>query len=281
MKHLLSFDTEHWYESWKMRGLSGWEGLPDCDTHIVRHLLDLLDTHQQTATFFFTGAFAREFPALARECVERGHEVGCHTDSHTMLDRFPNAASLREDIARSVESITEATGIRPQGFRAPKWSLYPQNRDAVLAVLADLGFAYDSSYFPGHFDYAGADVPHRIALGQGKSILEVPATALCIGTLGLKCSIPVGGAYFRIEPLCMIKAMFAQRARQGKPGLFYAHPYDVNKDCHCPAGTPLKLRLIRRLGVHGALKKLDMMLAQIPMTRIDQWLAANPVSVNE
>lgn len=142
----------------------------------------------------------------------------------------------------------------------------------MLEVLVDLGFSYDSSYFPGHFDYVSADAPHEIVLGNGKRIMEVPATALCVGTEKMQLTIPVGGAYFRLEPLGIIKAMFVQRAKQGKPGLFYAHPYDLNKDCHCPAGTPLKLRLIRRLGVHGALTKLDVLLAQVPMTRIDQWL---------
>ena len=41
--HILTFDIEHWYESWRLRGLGGYENLPDCDSSLVERLLDLLD----------------------------------------------------------------------------------------------------------------------------------------------------------------------------------------------------------------------------------------------
>ena len=268
MKHLLSFDIEHWYESWRMRHLGGWRGLPDCDTAIVYKILDLLDTYRHSATFFFTGAFAREFPEIAQECVHRGHEVGSHTDSHMYLPEFgSNMGMLQRDIELSVESIAKATGVQPVGFRAPKWSIFPDLAEDVLGVLIALGMRYDSSFFPGHFNYKVAQNPHRIILGQ-RSIVEVPATALQVGSM----AIPVGGAYFRLEPVWMLQSMFAQRATRGVPGLFYAHPYDLNPSCHCPLGTPLKLRLMRKLGVNGALKKLERILASVSFMRIDKWV---------
>ncbi len=274
MEHILSFDIEHWYESWRLRGLSGYEGLPDCDTPGIRGLLDLLDRTGRSATFFFTGRFAREFPALARECVERGHEVGTHSDEHTLLTRFSGPDALRADLARSLESVEAAAGVRPRGFRAPKWSVLPENAAMVSGVLADLGLEYDSSFFPGHFAGPVARQPHRIRAG-GAELCEIPATALHLGPL----TLPVGGAYFRALPLAAARAMFVRCERRGLPGVFYAHPYDLNPACHCPAGTPWKLRLMRRVGVRGALAKLEALLREFPLTRIDAWLEAHRASL--
>lgn len=276
MTHILTFDIEHWYESWRLRNLSGWEGFPDCDTPGIRRLLDLLERTGQTATFFFTGRFAREFPDLARECAARGHEVGTHSDEHTLLTRFPHPAAFREDLARSLDSVEAASGLRPRGFRAPKWSVGPENAAAVWGVLAELGLEYDSSVFPGHFPEPLRRVPHRIPTDHGV-LYEIPATALRLGPL----TVPVGGAYFRALPLAATRAMLGQRARQGLPGLLYAHPYDLNPDCHCPEGTPRKLRLLRRIGVRGAMVKLERLLRDYRFTRIDAWLERHGADLPE
>ncbi len=98
--HILTFDIEHWYESWRLRGLGGYENLPDCDSSLVDRLLDLLDATGQRATFFFTGSFAREFPATARACAERGHEVASHADQHTLLPRFASPSRGGKYLAR-------------------------------------------------------------------------------------------------------------------------------------------------------------------------------------
>ena len=267
--HILTFDIEHWYESWRLRGLGGYEHLPDCDSSLVGRLLDLLDATKQRATFFFTGSFAREFPATARACAERGHEVASHSDQHTLLPRFASPRDIRDDLARSLDSVAQATGLRVQGFRAPKWSLTPPLEVAVLEMLAELGLSYDSSFF-----FAGRNAgtrriaPHAIRLPSGALIREVPATAWWLGSL----AVPCGGAYFRLLPLAVTRRMFAQCRDRGMPGLLYTHPYDLNPACHFVPGGGLLFKWMRTVGVRTAFGKLERLLQELRFTRMDSWL---------
>lgn len=267
--HILSFDIEHWYESWRLRGLGGYENLPDCDSALVERLLDALEAADQRATFFFTGSFAREFPATARACAERGHEVASHSDQHTLLPCFASFHELKEDLLRSLDGISQATGRRVLGFRAPKWSLTPGLETAVLEILAEQGLTYDSSFFPAFWNSGTRRMtPHAMRLPSGARIAEVPATALRMGSLALPC----GGAYFRLLPLAATRRMLAQCSSRGAPGLLYLHPYDLNPRCHFVSGGGLLFKWMRTVGVGTAFSKLEQLLKTMRFTRIDRWL---------
>jgi len=45
-------------------------------------VLDILDTYQIKATFFFVGDNVQKYPELYRMALERGHRVGNHTFNH-------------------------------------------------------------------------------------------------------------------------------------------------------------------------------------------------------
>lgn len=265
--HFLTFDTEHWYESWRQRGLSWDSALPDCDSGCVERILDLLEASNQKATFFFTGNFAREFPHVARECVRRGHEVASHSQDHTLLTKYAGRKEFAENLLRSLDCIEQACGQRPVGFRAPKWTLLPENAEMALDVLAEANLLYDSSVFPGHLNISS---PCRIETRHGV-IFEIPATGWKLGGRIL----PVGGAWFRVFPVTAARAMFRQHEKSGLPAMFYAHPYDLNPGANCPRGTPMKLRCIRRLGIHGAWRKLESILKTHRFTSIKTWLESN------
>ncbi len=276
--HILTFDIEHWYESWKMRGAaSGHEHLPDCDTAIVLKLLDLLDETGNKATFFFTGAFAREFPRTAAACFERGHEVASHSDQHLLLTSFDSIQAIKADLACSAYSIAQATGNTPKGFRAPKWSVTPELEAPLFETLLELGMTYDSSFFPSRrLLNTRLMRPHKRALASGKTIIEVPATAFWIGNR----PVPCGGAYFRLLPLKATQAMFDQCERRGVPAVFYLHPYDLNPHCHLMPGTGLYLKWMRKVGVKTAHKKLVWLLNNYKFTSMDRWICANGLSMD-
>jgi len=48
----------------------------------TRRLLDAFDATGNRATFFVLGWIAERQPALAREIVQRGHEIACHGHQH-------------------------------------------------------------------------------------------------------------------------------------------------------------------------------------------------------
>jgi peptidoglycan/xylan/chitin deacetylase (PgdA/CDA1 family) len=70
------------------------------------------------ATFFLVGEQVRRAPALAREILAAGHEIGLHCDRHRNLLRLA-PWQVREDLARALASIEDATGRSPTLYRPP------------------------------------------------------------------------------------------------------------------------------------------------------------------
>lgn len=81
-------------------------------------LLELLAAHSARATFFECGANARRLPAIAREVLAAGHEIGNHTETHAPL-YFRQAAFIRDEVGQAQDSIASVTGTAPSLFRAP------------------------------------------------------------------------------------------------------------------------------------------------------------------
>jgi len=81
-------------------------------------ILDVLDELGWHATFFCLGCQVRRSPGLARELVERGHEVAVHGDDHrSHLLRSPRATVT--DVARARDCIEEVTRSEVRWFRPP------------------------------------------------------------------------------------------------------------------------------------------------------------------
>lgn len=81
-------------------------------------ILDALDGLGWHATFFCLGNQVRRAPGLARELVERGHEVAVHGDDHrSHLLRSPWATVA--DVSRARDCIEEVTGSGVRWFRPP------------------------------------------------------------------------------------------------------------------------------------------------------------------
>ena len=92
---------------------------------ITPALLDLLDRYGARATFFQIGKYARAYPGLTSEVVQRGHTLGNHTESHPRLV-FLSPARIVDELQRCDDALVSATGIRsrwvrpPYGFRGPQ-----------------------------------------------------------------------------------------------------------------------------------------------------------------
>ena len=80
--------------------------------------LDELDRLGWQATFFLLGDMVERSPAMAREIVERGHEVALHGGCHrSHLARSPSA--VHRDLERARSVIEDATQTRLRWFRPP------------------------------------------------------------------------------------------------------------------------------------------------------------------
>lgn len=109
--------------------------------------LDVFRAASVRATFFVIGEElvredCREF---CRRATAEGHAIGNHTQTHPVTFGSLTAAGRKAEIEAAHRIISEATGYRPIGFRAPGYCL----RADVVTTLAALGYAYDSSALPG------------------------------------------------------------------------------------------------------------------------------------
>jgi peptidoglycan/xylan/chitin deacetylase (PgdA/CDA1 family) len=91
-------------------------------TNTVR-MLDLLDRHGVTATFFMMGRNVERHPAIAREVLARGHEVGNHSYSHPKLVLM-SPGRVREEIERTDRLLREIGVTGEIRFRAPHASKF-------------------------------------------------------------------------------------------------------------------------------------------------------------
>lgn len=99
-------------------------------------VLQVLGRYHASATFFDVGVQVARYPALARAEYAAGNGVGSHTWSHPDLTKLP-AASVADQLDRSVAVITAATGHRPTCLRPPFDAIDP----AVRTITAGRALA--------------------------------------------------------------------------------------------------------------------------------------------
>lgn len=92
------------------------------------------------ATFFLLGGTAERYPSIIDSIKDAGHEVA----SHGYFHQYDNGCTdvFREHIQKFKKNVY----AHPKGFRFPNYTF----NERVLKVLADEGFAYDSSVVPSH-----------------------------------------------------------------------------------------------------------------------------------
>jgi len=191
-------------------------------TEPLMWLLDALDSDRQRATFFWLGEVAESHPTLVREAASRGHEIGCHGYSHRSVKGM-DLAAFRNEVLRACEAIAGACGQAPLGYRAPGFSLGPQDR-RFHEVLRDLGFKYDSSVFPtllaGRDHAQAARRPWEVCPELWELPVAVPAWGLV--------RVPLGGVFFRTLPYWVTGLGVRKMEEDGSPAVLYFHPWEFD-----------------------------------------------------
>lgn len=89
------------------------------DPLLTPKVLDLLDQHRATATFFCIGSRVERFPEAAAAIVARGHTVANHSHTHPNAFGFYGPRGVQREVGSAQQAILAATGRRPTLFRAP------------------------------------------------------------------------------------------------------------------------------------------------------------------
>ncbi|MFD0684830.1 polysaccharide deacetylase family protein [Actinomadura fibrosa] len=100
----------------------------------TRRLLSTLSAHGARATFFVVGENAAADPALLREAVAAGNEIGNHTQGHRDLTRMP-AMQVNTDVQRTQDVLRAALGRCTTLLRPP----YGATNSTVAGVAKSLG----------------------------------------------------------------------------------------------------------------------------------------------
>jgi polysaccharide deacetylase family protein (PEP-CTERM system associated) len=189
-------------------------------------ILDLLKENDTKATFFCLGWIARRHGSLIKRICDDGHEIACHGYSHQVIyNQTPDA--FRKDVAESKKIIEDITGKPVLGYRAPTYSVTVKTLWA-LDILDELGFAYDSSIFPVHHDnYGIPSAPRFPYLIEGRDLAEFPISTMKLGNINFPIA---GGGYFRLLPYMLTRLGLKSVEREGKPFIFYIHPWEFNPD---------------------------------------------------
>lgn len=231
--HIFTVDLEEYFQAHALSnviGRSEWDYLPPRAEKSTGVLLDFLDEREIEATFFVLGWVADRNPDLIREIADRGHEVASHGWSHHRADHL-SREEFRSEARRSKELLEDLTGRAVRGYRAPSFSLVP-GTEWALEVLAEEGYAYDSSVYPVRrpgYGYPGVSRnPFRVETPAG-SILELPPATLTVAGLPLPAG---GGAYFRHLPYSLTSGALRQMEEREVPGVFYVHSWEVDE--HMP-----------------------------------------------
>lgn len=160
-------------------------------------ILDMLSKNNLSSTFFVVpgsnsaNSFEPDFKSCLANALDSGHEIALHGYRHIKHEfgyivignynlplsflPIPSLEKQQQILEEATASLTELTGVRPVGFRAPFYLLNNQ----TLKVLSNLNYKYDSSktmFKPAHharfrLRWLLNCKPHR-----EQSLIEIPVT---------------------------------------------------------------------------------------------------------
>ena len=250
----LSVDIEDWFQVGAFERIVRREDWDTLQPRVERNsdaVLALFARHGVYATFFTLGWVAERYPDLIRRIAAAGHEVASHGWDHVRVFTM-TPGQFRADIGRTRALLEDLTGRRVAGYRAPSFSI-DRRTPWAHEILAEEGYAYSSSVAPISHDHYGWPGAPRFAFRPVKesALVELPVTS---AKFGGKLLAAGGGGFFRLLPYRFSRWAIRQVNREGRPAIFYFHPWEIDPSQPRLVNAPLrsKLRHYSRLGAMEA-----------------------------
>ena len=178
-------------------------------------VVELLDREGIPASFFVPAVSLILNPHQIDLIQAAGHhEFAIHGWIHE-LNSSLDEATERALLERAVAYMTEVTGVRPLGYRAPSWNFSPHTLD----IIREMGFLYDSSLMAD-------DRPYEInAHGEPTGMVELPVEWIMDDAPLLN---PRGGNYSHPRDLLEVwKDDFDRAYAEGTVFLLTMHPHVI------------------------------------------------------
>lgn len=290
--NLLTFDIEEWYLNYQRSGPK--EKYAEYDRYLDA-ILNKLDERKLKATFFCVGEMGRLFPEVIKKIQQHGHEIGCHSNIHTWLNKMTDM-ECREDTHCAVDSLEQCIGEKVKNYRAPAFSIGEKNKWA-FEILAENGIERDASVFPAARDFGGfpnfGQKTPCVVEYNGIRLKEFP---VCTTQVMGKEMAYSGGGFFRFFPLGVVE----KEMRKNPYSMCYFHIGDLvpesskvktkeEYEAYYKEPGTLKARYVRymktNLGKKNAFSKMMRLIDDMDFVNLQQaeetidWAAVSVVTL--
>ncbi|MDY0056553.1 MAG: DUF3473 domain-containing protein [Methyloversatilis sp.] len=245
---------------------SRWDSIECRVERNVDRILALLADSGNRATFFTLGWIAERHPDMVRRIAAAGHEIASHGTAHLRATE-QSPAEFLDDITRAKKVLEDITGVEVRGYRAPSFSIGHTNPWA-LDCVAQAGYRYSSSIYPVKHDHYGMPDAPRFPFASRDGLMEVPVTTVRMGSRNLPAG---GGGYFRLLPYATSRWLLSQvNKRDGKPAMFYCHPWEIDAEQPRVQGVDAKSRFRHYINLHRTEGRLARLMRDFCWGRMDE-----------
>jgi polysaccharide deacetylase family protein (PEP-CTERM system associated) len=274
MRNALSVDVEDWFQVGAFETVISRDDWASKEQRVEANtdaVLALFDDMGAKATFFTLGWVAERYPQLMRRIVEQGHEVASHGCDHKRVFQM-DAAEFLNDIKHSKKVLEQASGVAVTGYRAPNFSI-DKRTPWAHAALAEAGYSYSSSVAPlVHDHYGWPEAPrfvHRPL--KDADLIELPVSTVSVMGRNFAAG---GGGFFRLLPYELSRWAVGRVNAEGRPAVFYFHPWDMDPGQPFVTNAPLRSKLRHYPNLAHMARKLSWLGRDFSWTRTDEVVAA-------
>ncbi len=100
-------------------------------------ILDTLQKHGVSATFFLVGNYIERAPDLVRRMVAEGHTVGNHTMHHYDMSKIAEKDAFQKELSDLEALFFDITGAQMPKFYRPPQGIYSEDN---LAMAQEMGY---------------------------------------------------------------------------------------------------------------------------------------------
>ncbi|MBS0327162.1 MAG: DUF3473 domain-containing protein [Proteobacteria bacterium] len=269
MVNALSIDVEDYFQVSAFAPhvrRDDWDAMECRVERNIDRILELLSDAGAKATFFTLGWVAERYPELVRRIADGGHELASHGFAHQRATE-QSADEFRADIALAKAILEDIGGREVRGYRAPSFSIGKTNPWAFDAI-SEAGYRYSSSLYPIRHDHYGVPDAPRFAHEVRPGLLEVPAATVRLFSANWPAG---GGGYFRLLPYAVSRWSLRRiNARDGRPAMFYFHPWELDPEQPRIDGPGLKTRFRHYLNLHRMAPRIACLLRDFRWDRADR-----------
>ena len=275
--NILGIDFEEWYHPELIKDhVKNDQKIPKIFKGIDI-ILDLLNKHNISATFFVVGEILQHDPELIDKIISNDHEIAFHTMHHDRIDS-PNFPNKFDDELKEFQKLTND---KSKGFRAPTFSLNEKS-SFIIKMLEKYNYIYDSSIMPAKTSMYGnpnaEKKPYKITSenlennSENGKLWEFP---LMVTKLLGKQIPAAGGFYLRTLPLYMIKNAIKNYEKEHMPACFYVHSWELTPELMPRIPLSQKNNFITYHNIEKTLPKLDQLLSNFNFTSFQKYIDNN------